>query len=73
MLLAACGAEKKEETSSLFEQVESREEVKEETREEAQETKSDVLSEEQAFTAVQNYCVATIPGFDVRVTAIFFD
>lgn len=75
MLLAACGNEDKSEPTSLFEPMDaetsSQQENVGETDDQTQaaDVEDEVISEQQAYNAVINYCKATNPGFEGEVNS----
>jgi hypothetical protein len=71
MLLAACGKEEKADTASLVETLATDATTDQESvvQEQAVDSINEVISEEQAYDAVINYCEATNPDFDLEVNS----
>ncbi len=63
MLLSACAKEDKTETASIFESTENT------VQNEETENKNEVISEDQAYNAVINYCKTTNPDFDAEINS----
>ena len=63
MLLSACAKEDKPDTASIFESTENTAQLEE------TENKNEVISEDQAYNAVINYCKATNPDFDAEINS----
>ncbi len=61
MVLTACAKENDSETGSLFEPTEN---VSRQEEADHSEEKTEVITEDQAYNAVINYCKATNPEFD---------
>ncbi|WP_029324475.1 hypothetical protein [Butyrivibrio sp. AE3004] len=73
ILLAACGRDNPQETEPLFEQIDNTigQEESEQPQEQdgAVEEENAVITEDQAYNAVINYCKATDPDFSEEVNS----